>query len=81
MPRVRFAIPLEEWLSVSSVVEEIEQLLKPFATEVPVLIRDTLSETGIRTDGGNVSSGAVIGGRIHLFRDGLSARPAVVRSL
>lgn len=75
------ALPESEWLSVGLLEEETSKLLKPFSTEIPVLIRDTARSAGIKQADSWVASGAVHGGRIHLFRDGLADRPAVVRTL
>ncbi len=76
------ALPEKEWLSIGAIVEEVERLLKPFATEVPVLIRDSATEIGgiTKTEDG-VTSATVFGGRLFLFRDGLSDRFAVGRAL
>ncbi len=75
------SIPKSEWLSVGAIVEEVDQLLEPFATEIPVLVRDTLADIGVKTADDGVTSGVVYGGRIHLFRDGMSDRSAVARTL
>ena len=75
------AIPESDWLSVGSIVEEVDKLLQPFATEIPVLVRDSLADAGIRADDGEVASGSVYNGRIHLFRNGLTDRAAVQRTL
>ncbi len=75
------AIPESEWLSVGLLEEETSKLLEPFATEIPVLIRDTARDAGIESADDGVTSGAVYNGRIHLFRDGLTDRAAVVRTL
>jgi len=75
------SLPEAEWLSVGSIVEEVDKLLQPFVTEIPILVRDTLSDIGVKTADDGVTSGAVHGGRIHLFRDGLTDRAAVVRTL
>lgn len=75
------AISEPNWMSTGSIVEEVDQLLKPFATEIPVLIRDTLGDIGVKGADDGVTSGAVYDGRIHLFRDGLADRAAVERTL
>ena len=76
------ALPESEWLSVGLLEEETNKLLVPFATEIPVLIRDTASDVGIKTNPDDgVISGAVYNGRIHLFRDGLADISAVQRTL
>ncbi|MHB0986900.1 MAG: hypothetical protein ACYC05_15090 [Sulfuricella sp.] len=75
------AIPESDWLSVGALEEEVGNLLKPFATEIPVLIRDTARSAGIKGPDNGVASGAVYNGRIHLFRDGLADRAAMVRAM
>ncbi|MDP2830266.1 MAG: hypothetical protein Q8O37_16890 [Sulfuricellaceae bacterium] len=75
------AIPEAEWLSVSAIEEETSKLVEPFATEIPVLFHDTIGDIGVKSTDDGVVSGAVHGGKIHLFRDGLADRSAVVRTL
>lgn len=70
------------WVSVGSAVEEGDNLLKPFVTEIPVLIKDTLADIGVKSaDDGVVSSGMPYNGSVYLFRDGLGYTAAVTRTL
>lgn len=72
-------LPLGERATAAEVHEVAEQVLKAFAHQPPVLIRD--SAIGVLPGAVEGIAGAVHGGRIYLFRDQLESKAAVARTL
>lgn len=76
-------------MSVGAIVDHVDQLLRPFATIIPVLIRESVDDIGLISGaminvpgtGSDDVSGAVYGGRIYLFRRGMTSTDEVEKTL
>ncbi len=75
------SIPESERLSVGAIMEQVDQLIEPFATEIPITVLDSVTDLGPVEMQGYLTSGVTMNGRIHLFRDGLRDRATVARTL
>lgn len=77
-------VPADRWLSVGALAQVIEERLAQFRHQPPVVIRDSVDEVDLRgasENDGSVTSGMTHGGRIFLFRDGITDTGEAVRTL
>jgi hypothetical protein len=65
-------VPVADRLSDGVLAQQVEQLLKPFAAEIPVVFADRIIDvTKDANDAGLVVQGMTFNGKIYLFRNGL----------
>jgi hypothetical protein len=68
-------VAAENRVSVSALVQMVNNHLKKFAAQIPVEVRESVSELGLRDAAGNPitsAKGLTYDGKIYLFRDGLT---------
>jgi hypothetical protein len=75
-------VPVAYRLSDGVLAQHIEQLLKPFATEIPVVFADHIIDvTQDANNAGLVAQGMTFNGKIYLFRNGLKNTADVSKTL
>jgi len=77
-------VPADRQLSVGALTQVVEERLAQFRHQLPIVIRDSVDEVDLRgasENDGAVTSGMTHGGRVFLFRDGLTDTGEAVRTL
>ena len=75
------AQPVFKWLPDTVIADEVENRISQFAHQAPIQIRDTAFGLLLGAVGNSDITGAVHGGVVYLFRDQLTARAGVQRTL
>lgn len=77
-------VPADRQLSVGALAQVVEERLAQFRHQLPIVIRDSVDEVDLRgasENDGAVTSGMTHGGRVFLFRDGITDTGEAVRTL
>jgi hypothetical protein len=77
-------VPADRQLSVGALAQVVEERLAQFRHQPPIVIRDSVDEVDLRgasENDGSVTSGMTMGGRVFLFRDGITDTGEAVRTL
>jgi hypothetical protein len=68
-------------ISISEATQVIEELVKDFGDQPPILIKDSAVMVLPNVVASDQVSGAIFGGKIYLFLDQIADRPSAVRTL